>query len=477
MAPKSKKTAPAKLRKCQASNADQQPVKRSRHGHNNTLQENRPGSQLRGGRAQIAAQVGANTPTPVDNNTSAEAVTTASTRCHQAAATNKTEDVSHPLDENNLDPNQLNADEEPNEDNQHAEEDKNQDEEENDHGKEDNNHNKEDNNHNNHDEQHNQHDNNKANEKEQDANPNPNVNMVSATHQCATHAQPTTNTTTPAQATTNTNMCAHATTNTTHQHDVPANATNTTNTNTNPNAIDTNAATRQRAMPTGNESQEASMQNEGSIQLWLVHLREEFLHKAHHVQLVGCFGARPWAMPLTLVMPSGSSIVSHSVSALSGSCTGSRISAGRSPSTLPAVEQGSSSGHWFIGKEISPVLRKRLIEELNINANYTNPSATGLQFAWGRFLECTAALAQAKEMVEAGSWPADIPLFTEWMKGKKAVKFAAKSAAKSAKGGKEKEKKQGSGSGSGIGKQEEVAAEEVHNKKRSHKKKKVAASG
>jgi hypothetical protein len=121
-------------------------------------------------------------------------------------------------------------------------------------------------------------------------------------------------------------------------------------------------------------------------------------------------------MPLTLVMPIGSSIVSHSVSALSGSCTGSRISAGRSPSTLPAVEQGSSSGHWFIGKDkISPVLRKRLIEELNINANYTNPSATGLRFAWGRFLECTAALAQAKEMVEAGSWPADIPLFTEWM--------------------------------------------------------------
>jgi hypothetical protein len=112
----------------------------------------------------------------------------------------------------------------------------------------------------------------------------------------------------------------------------------------------------------------------------------------------------------------GSSIGSHSVSALSGSRTGSHISAGRSPSTLPAVEQGSSSGHWFIGKDkISPVLQKRLIEELNINANYTNCSATGLRFAWGRFLECTAALAWAKEMVEAGSWPADIPPFTEWM--------------------------------------------------------------
>ncbi|KIJ91262.1 hypothetical protein K443DRAFT_14553, partial [Laccaria amethystina LaAM-08-1] len=112
----------------------------------------------------------------------------------------------------------------------------------------------------------------------------------------------------------------------------------------------------------------------------------------------------------------GSSIGSHSVSAFSGSRTGSCISAGRSPSTLPAVEQGSSSGHWFIGKDkISPVLQKRPIEELNINANFTNLSATGLRFAWGRFLECTAALAQAKEMVEAGSWPADIPPFTEWM--------------------------------------------------------------
>jgi hypothetical protein len=68
----------------------------------------------------------------------------------------------------------------------------------------------------------------------------------------------------------------------------------------------------------------------------------------------------------------------------------------------------------------------------------------------------------------------------EWLKkqkGKKVVKPVTKSAAKTAKGGKEKEKKQESGSGSGSGKQKEVVAEEVDNKKRSHKKKKVAASG
>lgn len=110
----------------------------------------------------------------------------------------------------------------------------------------------------------------------------------------------------------------------------------------------------------------------------------------------------------------GSSIGSRSVSAHSGSRAGSRItSAGHSSST---VEQGSSLGHWFIGKDkLSPALKNRLVEELNLNANYTNRSATGLRFAWGRYLECTAALARAKEMVAVGSWPSDIPAFTEWM--------------------------------------------------------------
>ena len=73
----------------------------------------------------------------------------------------------------------------------------------------------------------------------------------------------------------------------------------------------------------------------------------------------------------------------------------------------------------------------------------------------------------------------------EWLKkqkGKKVVKSMMKSAAKPAKGAKEKEKKQGSGSCVGKGdqtelKQKEVATEQVDNKKRSHKKKKVTASG
>ncbi|KIK00660.1 hypothetical protein K443DRAFT_7509 [Laccaria amethystina LaAM-08-1] len=315
MAPKSKKTTPAESRKRQASNADQQPVKRSRRGQNdddNNQEETaaeqwadfedqamktkgkggRGGNQGRVQRAPAQRKTtqdrnredatlespprskqtpaesvlatsdisvapprcslrrpihASGQPTPVDDTTSAQAVPTASTR-----------HASHPLDENDLDPNQPNEDEEPNEDNQHAEEDKDQDEEENDHSKEDNDHNKEDNDHNNHDEQHNQHDNDEANEEEQDTNPDPNINTVGATCQRATRAQATT---TRAQVTTNTNMRTQATTNTTCQRDAPANATNTTtrqratptnaNTNTNANAIDTNAATRQRAVPAG----------------------------------------------------------------------------------------------------------------------------------------------------------------------------------------------------------------------------------
>ena len=69
----------------------------------------------------------------------------------------------------------------------------------------------------------------------------------------------------------------------------------------------------------------------------------------------------------------------------------------------------------------------------------------------------------------------------EWLKKQKDKK-AVKSVAKSAKGVKEKEKKQGSGSGAGKGnqrevKQKEVDSEQVDNRKKSHKKKKVTASG
>ena len=69
----------------------------------------------------------------------------------------------------------------------------------------------------------------------------------------------------------------------------------------------------------------------------------------------------------------------------------------------------------------------------------------------------------------------------EWLKKQKGKK-AVKSVAKSAKGVKEKEKKQGSGSGAGKGnqrevKQKEVDSEQVDNRKKSHKNKKVTAMG
>ena len=105
----------------------------------------------------------------------------------------------------------------------------------------------------------------------------------------------------------------------------------------------------------------------------------------------------------------GSSIGSCSVSAHSGSRAGSHITSGGLSSST--VEQGSSLGHWSIGKDkLSPALKKHLVEELNLNAAYTNCSATGLHFAWECYLECTAALARAKEMVEAENWPSDISL-------------------------------------------------------------------
>ena len=70
----------------------------------------------------------------------------------------------------------------------------------------------------------------------------------------------------------------------------------------------------------------------------------------------------------------------------------------------------------------------------------------------------------------------------EWLKkqkGKEAVKPVMRSTVKSTKGAKEKEKKQGSASGSGVrkGNQKAVESEQADSKKKSHKKKKVAASG
>ena len=110
----------------------------------------------------------------------------------------------------------------------------------------------------------------------------------------------------------------------------------------------------------------------------------------------------------------GSSSGSCLVSAHSGSHAGSCVTSGGLSSST--VEQGSSLGHWFIGKhKRSPPLKKHLLEELILSAAYINCSATGLRFAWGDYLECTAALARAKEMVEAGNWPSDIPAFSGWM--------------------------------------------------------------
>jgi hypothetical protein len=81
-----------------------------------------------------------------------------------------------------------------------------------------------------------------------------------------------------------------------------------------------------------------------------------------------------------------------------------------------AFEQGSSADTWFKGRNtISPKLHARLVEELGINPLYTDRNKPGLQFAWGRYLECSQALKRAKGMSKAGTWPTDIPPFTDYL--------------------------------------------------------------
>jgi len=90
---------------------------------------------------------------------------------------------------------------------------------------------------------------------------------------------------------------------------------------------------------------------------------------------------------------------------------------GRYPVPLTGFQQGASSDQWYIGKNtISEKLRERLVEELNINPLYADRNSRnkqGLRFAWGLFLECTDAIDRGRAMNEAGTWPADIPPFTE----------------------------------------------------------------
>jgi hypothetical protein len=112
----------------------------------------------------------------------------------------------------------------------------------------------------------------------------------------------------------------------------------------------------------------------------------------------------------------GSSIDSRSVS---GSRTGSRMPLGRYPVPSAGFQQGSSSEQWYIGKNnISDKLHERLVEELNVNPLYAdrnNRNKQGLRFAWGRYLECSDAIKRGRAMNEAGTWPADIPPFTEYL--------------------------------------------------------------
>ena len=57
----------------------------------------------------------------------------------------------------------------------------------------------------------------------------------------------------------------------------------------------------------------------------------------------------------------------------------------------------------FTGRNMSSVLRSRLVEELGIDVFFTNHSQTGIRFCWGRYLAITKAIEQAQITSKAGS--------------------------------------------------------------------------
>jgi len=62
---------------------------------------------------------------------------------------------------------------------------------------------------------------------------------------------------------------------------------------------------------------------------------------------------------------------------------------------------------------MSSTLRDRLVDELGIDVLYTNRGKTGIRFCWGRYLAITKAIEQAQTTFKAGSWPEDLPSFSE----------------------------------------------------------------
>lgn len=62
---------------------------------------------------------------------------------------------------------------------------------------------------------------------------------------------------------------------------------------------------------------------------------------------------------------------------------------------------------------MSSILRDRLVEELGIDVFFTNRSKTGIRFCWGRYLAITKAIEQAQTTFKAGSWPSELPPFSE----------------------------------------------------------------
>jgi len=59
------------------------------------------------------------------------------------------------------------------------------------------------------------------------------------------------------------------------------------------------------------------------------------------------------------------------------------------------------------------MLRDRLVQELGIDTFFTDRNMTGIRFCWGRYLAITKAIEQGHITSKAGTWPSDLPTFSE----------------------------------------------------------------
>lgn len=105
---------------------------------------------------------------------------------------------------------------------------------------------------------------------------------------------------------------------------------------------------------------------------------------------------------------------SSSLGSRSTSGSHSRGTSAHMPAFQPnAFQQGSSNPYAFTGRNMTPQLRDRLMEELGIDVLFTDRLKTGIRFCWGRYKEISRAIDVARNISDGGNWPIDLPKFNE----------------------------------------------------------------